>query len=458
MNSELFNQLIQEFAVLGGLLLVGVLLRSKVKFLQNLFLPASVIGGLIGLLLGPVVMGDIAILRIPQSFLDDFALIPGIFIIPILAAVPLEGVSSGKQSSSKTNIIPMFLLSIACMYGMIAIGFGVNLVFSRLMPNLEIYEAFGLELTFGFTGGHGLAGLLGNIFQGLNLPYWKIAQGVAIASATVGIIGGIIIGMGLINIGARKKQTVNLTDPSAISPEIKKGYYSIEAQQASCKESTHSSSIDTLALHAAIIFAVSGLAFVVFSFLKAHVKILSAITPWVWAVVLMLIVNIILKKLKLSFLIDSKIKSKFSSFLTDFAIVAAIASMPIKAVLNYAVPMVVMFILGFLFVWFILFFIGKKVFKSFWFERAIVLFGQNTGVAITGILLLRICDPEMKTPVLTEFSLAFALTTLIGLGMLFPMMKLIGNTGAVFMITLGITLVSLLFSFVYARFARNGNA
>jgi ESS family glutamate:Na+ symporter len=44
MTAELFIQLIQEASILGGLLLLGVFLRAKMKLFQNLFLPAAVIG------------------------------------------------------------------------------------------------------------------------------------------------------------------------------------------------------------------------------------------------------------------------------------------------------------------------------------------------------------------------------------------------------------------------------
>ena len=39
-----------SFGILAGLLMVGVMVRRKVKWVQRLFLPASVVGGLIGLL------------------------------------------------------------------------------------------------------------------------------------------------------------------------------------------------------------------------------------------------------------------------------------------------------------------------------------------------------------------------------------------------------------------------
>ena len=53
MNSAMFNLLTRSFAILGILLLVGTFLRAKVPFFQRLYLPAAVIGGTIGMLIGP---------------------------------------------------------------------------------------------------------------------------------------------------------------------------------------------------------------------------------------------------------------------------------------------------------------------------------------------------------------------------------------------------------------------
>ena len=53
LTSSLLTELLCSLSIIGGLLLLGTFLRAKVKLFQKLFLPASVIGGFIGLLLGP---------------------------------------------------------------------------------------------------------------------------------------------------------------------------------------------------------------------------------------------------------------------------------------------------------------------------------------------------------------------------------------------------------------------
>ncbi len=456
MTADLFTRLIQEFSVLGGLLLLGFLLRAKIKLFQRLFLPASVIGGFVGLFLGPVIMKSYAIIPISAEFISDFALLPGILILPIIASVPLGiGMVSLDPSTatSKSSILPMFLLSTGCAFGLFGLGFATNIIVTRMMPGLNMYPAFGMELSLGFSGGHGTAGLIGNVLQKLNFPYWEIAQGVTITSATVGLVGGIILGMIFINIAARRNKITHLADPSSIPEDIRMGYQSnIKLQEQGCRESTHSSSIDSLTFHAAIIFAVCGLSYILVDLLKAYkVPLLSNIFAWAYAIVIMLIVNLILKKLNLSFLIDQRIKTKFTSFLVDFSIVAAIASLPVKAVLQYAIPMIIMFIIGFLVVYLILMVLGQRLFKDHSFERAIALFGQNTGVIMTGILLLRICDPDMKTPVLKDFSISYALATMFCYAMLLPVIRLIPDSVSIFILTISVAVVALVAAVVHSR-------
>ncbi|SHL35365.1 glutamate:Na+ symporter, ESS family [Desulfatibacillum alkenivorans DSM 16219] len=457
MTSELFTRLMQEFSILSGLLLAGFFLRAKIKLFQNLFLPASVIGGFLGLLLGPVVLKTHAVLPIPDEFIKDFALIPGILILPIIASVPLglglDPMQTPLDKKQKSQVLPMFLLSVGCAFGLFALGFATKMVFSRIMPELEIYPAFGMELALGFFGGHGTAGLIGNILQKLNQPAWEVAQGVAVTSATVGLVFGILFGMIFINIAARKNKISNLTDPKDLPEEMRKGYQQrLDEQTAVCRETTHSSSVDSLALHVAIILGVCGASYVLVAFLKAHhVPLLSNIAEWAYAIALMLIVNNIIKRLDLGFLIDGRIKTKFASLLVDYSIVAAIASLPVSAVLRYAVPMIAMFALGLLMVYLIIMVLGIRLFKDYEFERSIALFGQSTGVIMTGILLLRICDSNLSTPVLKDFSISYALATLVCYALLLPVIKLLPNSFAIFCLTGGVCAACVVGAVIYSR-------
>ena len=110
------------------------------------------------------------------------------------------------------------------------LGFGTHIAFSDWY---DFYPTFGWELGLGYVGGHGAAGLLGNMLQSMNLPYWETAQGVAVTTATFGLVGGIIIGMVLINWTVRRGHTILLKKPSDIPESFKVGFIKDLAKQAS---------------------------------------------------------------------------------------------------------------------------------------------------------------------------------------------------------------------------------
>ena len=84
--------------------------------------------------------------------------------------------------------------------------------------------------------------------------------------------------------------------------------------------------------------------------------------------------------------------------------------------MEYAVPILVMCAIGFVLTYIFVFKLGDIVFKGdYAFERSIIAWGTATGVMITGMMLLKICDPDYETPALADFSMGFSLLSLSGL-------------------------------------------
>ncbi|WP_303115814.1 sodium/glutamate symporter [Fusobacterium sp.] len=403
----MFSELLNSLGLLGLFLLLGTFLRAKIKFFQQTFMPASVIGGFLLLILGPVCFN---ILKISPEWLKIYSLLPGILIIPIVASVPL-GLKFSSEVKSVKNVLPLAFIGLGIAMFQFFAGFSMQYIFNG---KYDFYRTFGWELGLGFVGGHGTAGLLGNMLQNANLPYWETAQGVATTTATFGIVGGILIGMLLINFSSRKGYTAILKKPGDIPESFKIGYIKdTEKQPLLGRDTTLSASIDSLAFHFAIIFSVCLISFKLLEFMKTHkIFILDKISIWAYSIVVMFIFWNLMCKLKLDFLVDSKVKAKISGTLTEFAVIAAIASLPIKAVFAFIVPITLMCIIGFILTTFFLFYMCKYFLKDYWFEHMISTFGMSTGVFLTGILLLRICDPDFKSPVMTNYSFAYTIISI----------------------------------------------
>lgn len=442
MTSTMLQDLLKCISILGGLLLTGTFLRAKVPLFQKLLLPASVIGGLLGLILGPVILGDFAVLRVPEDYISIWSLLPGILIIPIFSSTPLgmfqnkspqaegpkrpgtAGIAgkagmAGKKSGGRKTVWRIMMtmgITAAAAFSQNLTGYGVNLAYTRLVPSSDLYRTFGWELREGFCGGHGTAGAVGSILEGYGIPYWQTAQGVAMTTATVGLIGGMFLGILLIRrAGKQGKLSYFDTSRSALPEDILKGFSrNPENQRSLGKEITASSSVETISIHLAVILGGCGISFLLRSVLGRISAVFGTIPVWFYGILVMYGINWAIQKAGLTWLIDKKVKSAIVGTMSDFAITAAIASVPVQAVFTYAVPLFLMCALGFLLTWLITFPLFSFCFHGdHAFERAIITWGTNTGVMITGLMLLRICDPDYESPALGDFTMCYPFISIL---------------------------------------------
>ncbi|MDX8337375.1 sodium/glutamate symporter [Candidatus Cetobacterium colombiensis] len=401
------NDFLNITAFLSFLLLIGTFVKSKVKILQELFIPASVIGGIIGLFLNSNFLRQY-IEILPSKWEGDIRAIPGVLIIPILVSVPL-GMKIEKENKIMKNIVNTGGILFLITFTQLFIGYLVNFIFDKFF-RIKLYKSFGAELNSAFAGGHGTAGVVARTLKELGSKYWELAQGVTVTLATIGLICGIIFGIYQIKM---KSKTSLKKD---ILTEYKSGHIKDRTKQKSIGQETMlNTTIDTLAYHLAIVFGVSGLAIISLNMLKKlNIPIVSKITVWSYGMLVMFIVWKIMVKKGLDWSIDSKIKTKITGTLTEFAIVAAVATIPLRGVIGYIFPIVCVSLLGFSLTWIIIFKLSQRYFQDYHLERTLAMFGTSTGVFITGLLLLRICDPKLETPVLQDYSLGFSITALLG--------------------------------------------
>lgn len=466
MTSQLLTQLLQALSLLSVLLLVGTFLRAKVKLFQSLYLPASVIGGFIGMIISPEILGRFSNYSISEEWIKTYSLLPGILSVPIFAAIPL-----GMFLNENKNIKSMYPSKVLICFGLFqcasmsqsAIGYATNMFFSKINPQLNMYRTFGYELSAGFAGGHGLAAATGKLLEGFGIPQWEIAQGVALTTATIGLIGGIVFGIIFINLAVRKNKTKiikRINDNADKSMEV--GYNKdINKQNSLGRETFLSSSIETITFHLAIIFTVCGIAYIVLNLVKKmNIAGLNVLPVWTYSMIIMFALNFIIKKLNLVWMVDAKVKAKIMGTLSDFAIVSAMTSLPIKAIINYIAPITVMCILGFIITYLLVFPLNSFFFKEdYSFERAIISWGTLTGVLITGMTLLKICDPEYKSPALSEFSLGFSLMSVTGL-LIVPILNTVlavGSTFDNFITAIISAILYFAFAFIIFSFRKKSN-
>ncbi len=423
MTSALLQGLLKSTAGLCVLLLAGMFLRAKVPLFRRFLVPASVIGGFLGLLLGPEILGQTGVQVISEDWSATWSLLASILVVPMFAGTPLGNFRdpgkkrlSGRKEIGKISIISG--IASGAFGFQIVLGVGIPLLLLRFIPGLDFYNNFGYEICQGFNGGHSMAGAIGNILMEGGVAHWELAQGVVTTFATIGLLGGILIGVFIINRASAKGKTAILKSAAALPEQSTYGFTkNIEEQSELGRETTTSSSIETLTVHLGVILMDCGLAYWLHGLaVKYHVIGLQDIPVWPYALILMYGVNYIIDRLGLQWMIDARVKTHICGVLADLSITAAIASMPIRAVLVYMLPIVLISALGFVLVYFT----TIKMFEvllpdTYPFERGILSWGINTGVMMTGVTLLKICDPNMETPVMSDYSLSYAIRQVIEL-------------------------------------------
>lgn len=207
----------------------------------------------------------------------------------------------------------------------------------------------------------------------------------------------------------------------------------------------NSMSIDSLSWHLILVLVAVGGAYLVNSYLKV---LFPAVSFPVYGLALLcsIAVQFILKLVKLDGYVDKPTITHIGSSSTDFLVAFGVASINITVVLQYAIPIILLAIIGFVFVvaWFLL--ISPRFFRSYWFERGLYIFGMSTGVLATGVILLRIADPDFKTGVLEDFGFAWIFLSIVDMIIvsLSPMF-VVNGLGVMFgLILLGISVVMLM--------------
>jgi ESS family glutamate:Na+ symporter len=121
---------------------------------------------------------------------------------------------------------------------------------------------------------------------------------------------------------------------------------------------------------------------------------------------------------------------------TDYLVAFGVASIQVSVVMQYAVPMTLLFLFGIVITAGFFAVFARRVFHNFWFERGIFVYGWNTGVVAIGVTLLRVVDPGFKTKTLEDYGFAYVFISLFEIGIVsmapsFVAEGFIWQTGAV---------------------------
>ncbi len=168
-----------------------------------------------------------------------------------------------------------------------------------------------------------------------------------------------------------------------------------EDQKPNTKGTISTISMDPLAFHLGLVLIPALVGYIAGNMISDKFGI--SIPEFCMALIFGFIFNFAYNKLKTDKYIDRGTINRISGTCTDFLIVCGLGSISPSIVIKYAVPIFVLCFAGFIinFVWFIV--VGKHSSPKDWFERDLMVWGQACGVTATGILLMRVVDPDLRS-------------------------------------------------------------
>ena len=383
-----------DMGLISLLLLVGQVLRAKVKLVQKLFIPPSLIAGLLGLALGPNGLDWL-------PFSGELGTYASILIAIVFAALPLSSASAPFKQIVRTAG-PMWAyaqLGMLLQWGII--GLIGLFVFRAIWPDL--HPAFAMMVPTGFYGGHGTAAAIGSAFEGLN---WAEARSLGMMTATIGVICAICGGLIFIKWATRNKHTAFISDFSELPDELRSGLVPESKRTSIGAATTSSISIDSLTFHVAIVCLSALLGYLCSRGVKSIYPMLE-LPVFSCAFVFGLIVKRLSDATRVSKYICPQTTQRIGSLATDLLVAFGVASIKLSVIVKYAIPLVVLLVLGTLLVFLITFYFGRRLAKNYWFERTIFAWGWWTGTMAMGIALLRIVDPKLSSKAMDDYALAY---------------------------------------------------
>ena len=395
-NTDVFTPwvLLTDLGIISALLLVGKFIRVKVKLIQKLFIPPSLLAGVLGLAFGPNGLGWLPL----SGSMGTYA---AVLIALVFGALPL---SSPKFTVKEVagRVGPMWVFAQLGMLLQWALAglFGL-FVMKLIWP--ELNDAFGVMLSTGFYGGHGTAAAIGEAFNGLG---WDEAASLGMTTATVGVICAIIGGLICIKWAAKNKQTAFISDFADLPDELRSGLVPEEKRDSMGNATTSSISIEPLTFHLALVLLVAFLGYSMSVGVKQWYPQLE-LPVFSCAFIVGLILKKIFDATNVTDYICPQTTQRIGSMATDLLVAFGVASIKLGVVVKYAVPLVVLIIAGALMVFGITFFFGRRLSKTYWFERTIFAWGWWTGTMAMGIALIRIVDPKLSSKAMDDYALAY---------------------------------------------------
>ncbi|EKU93097.1 Uncharacterised protein [Alloiococcus otitis] len=234
---------------------------------------------------------------------------------------------------------------------------------------------------------------------------------MALGLATIGVLTGVIVGIFLINYMQRKGQAQYVDAEATDERREQIGEsHGLDTEP----DVIEAKAIEPLAFHFALIaVAIIGgyLILQVLIFLETLIRgedaemiFFSLVPSFPIAMIAGMLIQMVANKLGFANYIDRNIINKISGFALDVLLVSSLATLSLDVIGSNFIPIILLSLIAIAFNIFAVLYLAPRLIPDYWFERAMGDFGQATGMAATGILLMKVVDPQGQTPAMEGFS------------------------------------------------------
>ncbi|MBW2408665.1 MAG: hypothetical protein JRF72_02630 [Deltaproteobacteria bacterium] len=392
MNTPFEMSYFVAFGFIGICIYAGVFLRAKIKFLQRFLVPACMIGGIIGMIL-------INLDLIPLKT-ELFQTIAYHFFIISFISIGLTGAQKkpgekGRAKEVARGALWMGLVNGASMASQALLGCLMILIFGLVGMKLPLQ--FGLFLPLGFTQGPGQALAIGKAWEASGFAN---AVSIGLAFAAIGFFFSLFVGIPIVNWGIRKGLT--RVGGGELPDYFRRGVYTEEQiSEPAGMMTTHSGNVDSLAFQGGavgICYLLTYLAYFVFETLIGTLSSATWGFFFFYGMLMGISVRLVMQKTGSGHLLNPQTQNRITSFGVDVLVAATLISVKLSVVWEYIVPLVIITLAGGIWTTAYIFYLARRS-GDLGFERMCVQYGCGTGTVSTGLLLLRVVDPDFKTSV-----------------------------------------------------------
>ncbi len=420
-----------------GFMLLGVVLRARLRWLAAIYVPASLVAGLVALILTQTILitnsGDAEpAARVFQQLCTLFIratiewdawrspLIPVIFA-GMLLVVP-ERESTGQLRATVQQGIAAWVL----ILGQLAIG--LTVAWLILGPTFGVPIHFGQLLEVSWAGGFGSSAAWGNQHEKLNV--FPGARDLAVFFTTTGLLYGVLSGVLLVNIAIRRRWT---SQDSPIDPTD--AVRNVETARP--RPGLTGDAIDPLMFQILLLAA----AFTVGVLIQKSVASISQLAPqgsivrslgtdlplFVFTLVGGWLVRRFIVAIGGARMINNEWMHRLTGVALELLIFVAIATLKVGVIRENWLPSLILMLAGAAWVWFNVVWVSRRLLpRDCWFELAIMNHGFATATTAQGMMLLRMVDRDLRTNAARIYAQAAPLTAIfIGGGVITYLMPLI---------------------------------